>query len=452
MLATAKRNRSEYHLHRVTKWLAQDKPERVAAVLKALHPSEIAHILESLQRGERETVWQLIDSSLRGAVLVELNEEVRNGLIETTTTAELVDVAESLATDDLADLVEGLSEETLEQVLNSMDNQDRQRLESILCYDENTAGGLMNIDTLTVRQDVSLDVVLRYLRLRGEIPDLTDSLMVVDRQDHFLGLLPLSILLTHDVKTKVIDLMIKEVYTIPVEMPEREVAVLFEKHDLISAPVVDTLGRLLGRITIDDVVDVIRHEADHSLMSMAGLDEDQDMFAPIGLSAKRRALWLGVNLLTAVLASWVIGLFQPTIEKMVALAVLMPVVASMGGIAGTQTLTLVTRGIALRQIGRTNAKVVVGRELAVGALNGMIWSLVIALIAALWFGNPMLGGLIGGAIIITLLCAALAGATIPIALDGLGIDPALAGGVLLTTVTDVVGFLAFLGLAALYLG
>jgi magnesium transporter len=451
MLATAKRNRSEYHLYRVTKWLAQNKPERVATVLNALHVSEIAHILESLQRSDRENAWQLIDPSLRGGVLVELNDEVRNGLIETTTTADLVDAAESLDTDDLADLMEGLSDDTLEKVLSSMNNQDRQRLESVLCYDESTAGGLMNVDTLTVRQDVPLDVVLRYLRLRGEIPELTDSLMVVDRADKFLGLLPLSILLTKDVKTRVFDLMIKDVYTIPVEMADREVAVLFEKHDLVSAPVVDHGGRLLGRITIDDVVDVIRHEADHSLMSMAGLDEDQDMFAPVRLSAERRALWLGVNLLTAVLASWVIGLFQPAIEKMVALAVLMPIVASMGGIAGTQTLTLVTRGLALRQIGRTNARLVVSKELAVGALNGIGWSLVIGLIAGIWFANVMLGGLIGGAIIITLISAALAGATIPIVLDSIGVDPALAGGVLLTTVTDVVGFLAFLGLATLYL-
>ncbi|MGH8548682.1 MAG: magnesium transporter [Methylococcales bacterium] len=451
MLATAKRNRTEYHLHRVTKWLAQNKAERVATVLNALHPSEIALVLESLQRAEREIAWHLIDTSLRGTVLVELNDEVRSGLIEATTTEELVDAAETLETDDLADLVEGLSEETLEQVLNSMDNQDRQRLESVLCYDEDTAGGLMNVDTLTVRPDVSLDAVLRYLRLRGAIPDLTDSLMVVDRSDHFLGLLPLSILLTNDVKTKVIDLMIQDVSMIPVTMPDREVAILFEKHDLISAPVVDNGGRLLGRVTIDDVVDVIRHEAGHSLMSMAGLDEDQDMFAPVRLSARRRAVWLGINLLTAVLASWVIGLFQPTIEKMVALAVLMPIVASMGGIAGTQTLTLVTRGLALGQIGRTNARLVVSKELAVGALNGIAWSLVIGLIAGIWFGNVLLGGLIGGAIIINLIAAALAGASIPLVLNSLGVDPALAGGVILTTVTDVVGFFAFLGLASLYI-
>jgi magnesium transporter len=451
MLATAKRNRTEYHLHRVSKWLAQNKPERVAAVLNALHPSEIALILESLQRAEREIAWHLITASLRGAVLVELNDEVRTGLIESTTTEDLVDAAETLETDDLADLVEGLSDEALEQVLNSMDSQDRQRLESVLCYDENTAGGLMNIDTLTVRQDVPLDVVLRYLRLRGEIPDLTDSLMVVDRSDRFLGVLPLSILLTNDVKTKVIDLMIRDVSMIPVEMPDREVAILFEKHDLVSAPVVDNSGRLLGRITIDDVVDVIRQEADHSLMSMAGLDENQDMFAPVWLRARRRTLWLGINLLTAMLASWVIGFFQPTIEKMVALAVLMPIVASMGGVAGTQTVILVTRGLALRQIGRTNAKLVVFKELAVGALNGIVWSLVIGLIAGLWFGNVMLGGLIGGAIIINLIAAAMAGATLPLILDRLGVDPALAGGVILTTVTDVVGFFAFLGLASLYI-
>jgi magnesium transporter len=275
--------------------------------------------------------------------------------------------------------------------------------------------------------------------------------MVVDREDRFLGVLPLSVLLTNGSEKTVEELMVTDADSIPAELPDTEVALLFEQHDLISAPVVGTTGKLLGRITIDDVVDVIRNKADHSLMSTVGLDEEQDMFAPVKLSAQRRAVWLGVNLLTAILASWVIGLFEPTIEKMVALAVLMPIVASMGGVAGTQTLTLVTRGLALRQIGATNARVVITNELAVGILNGVCWSVITALFAGLWFGSFLLGGLIGGAMIITLSVAALAGATIPILLDGLGVDPALAGGVLLTTVTDVIGFLTFLGLATLFI-
>ncbi len=451
MPQTAKKDQSEDYLKRVNQWLRKDKPAPVEKLFSTLHPSEIALILESLERADRQVAWKLVDTHLWGAVLVELNDEVRNGLIENATTEELVDATETLETDDLADLVEDLSDDALEQILQSMDEQNRQRLESVLCYDENTAGGLMNVDTLTVRQDVSLDVVLRYLRLRGAIPDQTDSLMVVNREDCFLGVLPLSVLLTNGSEKTVEELMVTDADSIPAELPDTEVALLFEQHDLISAPVVGTSGRLLGRITIDDVVDVIRNEADHSLMSTVGLDEEQDMFAPVKLSAQRRAVWLGINLLTAILASWVISLFEPTIEKMVALAVLMPIVASMGGVAGTQTLTLVTRGLALRQIGPTNARVVITNELAVGILNGVCWSVIVALVAGLWFGSFLLGGLIGGAMIITLTVAALAGATIPILLDGFGIDPALAGGVLLTTVTDVIGFLTFLGLATLFI-
>ena len=309
----------------------------------------------------------------------------------------------------------------------------------------------MSLDTLTIRADVDLDVVLRYLRLRGEMPAATDKLLVVDRSDNFLGVLPLAILLTNDPQQTVKQLMLTDVYAIPVEMPSTEVAILFEQRDLLSAPVISETGKLLGRITIDDVVDVIRDEADHSLMSMAGLDEEQDMFAPVMLSAKRRAVWLGVNLCTALLASFAIGLFEATLDKIVALAILMPIVASMGGVAGSQTLTLVIRGLALRQIGETNATSLIIKELAIGLINGILWALVVAVLAGLWFNSANLGYLIGAALVINLVCAALAGATIPLLLQKIGVDPALAGGVLLTTVTDVVGFVAFLGLATMYL-
>ncbi len=451
MSRTARKDQIEHHLLRISKWLDHGNLKRVTSNLNSLHPAEISLILEALQPCDREIAWKLIDTKLRGEVLVELNDEVRNGLIDATPTRDLVDAAETLETDDLADIADDLPSIALEQLLHSMNNQDRQRLESVLLFDDDTAGGLMNTDTLTIRQDVTLDAVLRYLRLRGEIPDLTDSLMVVNRKDLLLGVLPLATLLTHSEEQKVSSLMLTDVESIPATLPSSEVALLFEQHDLISAPVIDNQGKLLGRITIDDVVDVIRDEADHSIMSMAGLDEEQDMFAPVTLSAKRRAVWLGVNLLTAVAASLVIGLFEPTLEKMVALAILMPIVASMGGVAGTQTLTLVIRGLALRQIGRSNARLLIFKELTVGVLNGIIWALVVATIAALWFNNTNLGILIGAAIIITLICAALAGAIIPLVLHQLEIDPALAGGVLLTTVTDVVGFLAFLGLATVFL-
>jgi magnesium transporter len=336
-------------------------------------------------------------------------------------------------------------------MLDSMDNQDRSRLESVLSYDDDTAGGLMSFNALTVRPDVSLDVVLRYLRLKKEMPELTDSLIVVDRNDVLIGMLPLSTLLTNDPQLTVAELMDVDVHGIPALLSATEVALLFEQRNLVSAPVVDDQGRLQGRITIDDVVDVIRDEADHSIMSMAGLDEEQDMFAPVVLSAKRRALWLGVNLFTAFLASWVIAIHELALEHIVALAILMPIVASMGGIAGSQTLTIVIRGLALRQIGRTNAHVLIVKELLVGGLNGGFWALVVAMISGFWFESVGIGLVLGSAMMITLVFAALAGALIPLILQQINIDPALAGGVMLTTVTDMIGFWAFLGLATVFL-
>ncbi len=451
MPATPQKDKLDRHLQNITQFLSWEQFDRVAGVFNEMHPAEIAHVFEALKPSDRGIAWPLIDSELRGETLVELNEEVRRELIDATNTDELVDAVESLETDDLADLVDDLPETALHQILESMDYQDRQRLESVLSYDEHTAGGLMNTDTLTISPEVTLNVVFRYLRMRGEIPDLTDSLMVVDQDDKYLGILPLSLLLTSNVKNKVSDFMVDSIDSIPVDLPATEVALRFEQQDLVSAPVVGSNGKLLGRITVDDVVDVIRDEADHSVMSRAGLDEEQDMFAPVTLSAKRRAVWLGINLITALLAAAIIGLFEQTLEKMVALAILMPIVASMGGVAGTQTLTLVIRGLALHQIGRTNALILVGKELAIGALNGLFWALTVAIIAGLWFENPAIGVLIGSALIINLTCAALAGATIPMFLNRIGVDPALAGGVILTTITDVVGFLTFLGLATLYL-
>ena len=451
MPTTVIANKNEQQLRFITDLLDTGTLASVRSLISALHPAEIAHLLEALTPGDRKIVWSLVSSKLVGEVLVELNDEVRSGLIEETDATDLIDGAETLESDDLVDLLKDFPEVLLNKVLESMDLQDRSRVESILSYDDDCAGGLMSLDALTIRADVNIDVVLRYLRLRGEIPDSTDKLLVVDRNDYFLGVLPLAILLTNDSQKKIKSLMLTDVYAIPVDMSVAEVAILFEQRDLLSAPVISETGKLLGRITIDDVVDVIRDEADHSLMSMAGLDEEQDMFAPVLLSAKRRTIWLGVNLCTALLASWVIGLFEVTLEKMVALAILMPIVASMGGIAGSQTLTLVIRGLALRQIGETNANILILKELAIGLINGLLWALIVAILAGLWFDNASLGYLIGGALVINLVCAGFAGVTIPIMLQKNGVDPALAGGVLLTAVTDVVGFMAFLGLATLYL-
>lgn len=431
--------------------LASGAAGKVRRLVHNLHPAEIGDLLESLPQGPRVILWELVDAEDRGEVLLHVNDEVRTGLIKEMEPGELVAMTEGLDTDDLADLLADLPGAVIHEVLRAMDLQNRHRLEAVLSYSEDTAGGMMNIDTVTVRADVTLDVVLRYLRLRGAIPDLTDSLMVVNRYDKYLGLLPLTTLLTNDPDKTVAEVMDREIEGIPAELADTEVAKIFQDRDLISAPVVDDNGKLLGRITIDDVVDVIRDDADHSLMKMAGLDEEDDIFAPVLTSATRRALWLGINLATAFLASWVIGQFEATLQQIVALAVLMPIVASMGGIAGSQTLTLVIRGLALGKIGKSNSRWLMFKELAVGGFNSLLWGLVVALIAMAWFQSTNIGLIIGAALIINLLCAALAGFSIPILLQRFGIDPALAGSVILTTVTDVVGFLAFLGLGTLYL-
>ncbi len=451
MTAATERDKGRDRLEVVTDALKRGALAEVRATLDAMHPAETAHLLESLPPDEREIVWELVAQRHEGDVLMHLREDVRASLIREMDTQELVAATWKLDTDDLADILYELPDTAIHEVLRSMDEQNRQRLEAVLSYPEDSAGGLMNVDTITVRSDVTLDVVLRYLRLRGQIPEMTDSLIVVDRDDHFLGVLTLTDLLTKSPALAVEQVMQKDVEAIPAELPAVEVAQMFERRDLISAPVVNSAGRLLGRITIDDVVDVIREEAEHSLLGMAGLGEQADMFAPVLVSTRYRALWLGVNLLTALVASWVIGLFETTIQKVVALAVLMPIVASMGGIAGSQTLTLVIRGIALRQIESSNARRLLTKELAVGLLNGVLWAIVVAVIAILWFKDTEIGIIIAAAIIINLVAAALAGVAIPLIMRRLGADPALGGSVILTTVTDVVGFLAFLGLATLFL-
>ncbi|MCX4187309.1 magnesium transporter [Methylophaga sp. OBS4] len=424
---------------------------RMRRLLAGLHPAETAHLLESLPPNERKICWPLINPDLRGEVLSYIGEEVRTDLMTDMDTADLINATEDLDADDVADILQDLPDHIVHEVLRAMDIQHRRRVEAVLAFEEDTAGGLMNTDVTTVRTDITLEVVLRYLRMLGELPENTDSLYVVDHDDHYLGTLRLSQVVSRSRSLLVSEVMSHQVEPIPANMSDRDVARRFEKHDLISAPVIDKDQRLLGRITIDDVVDVIRDEAEHSMLSMAGLGEDEDTFAPVMRSIHRRSVWLGVNLITAFLASWVIGLFDTTIQKQVALAVLMPIVASMGGIAGSQTLTLVIRSMALGQLSDKNQRWLLRKELAVGASNGVIWAIAIAVVTVIWFNDVSLGMLIGTAIIINLIAAALAGVTIPLALKRVGIDPALSGSVLLTTVTDVVGFMAFLGFAKLFI-
>ncbi|MGB0187708.1 MAG: magnesium transporter [Aequoribacter sp.] len=422
----------------------------VSSMLNDMPPADVAHLIESSTPKLRHILWQLVDTEIEGEVIGELSEELQSLFLAEMDAAEVAVMTEGMADDDIADILQQLPGAVTREVLASMDQQDRARIERVLTYSEDTAGGLMTTDAITIRARVTMDVVLRYLRRHSEIPSMTDSLIVVNTQDQYIGLLPLRTLLVSDPSASVREMMITDIDPIPANMPDTEVARLFERNDWVSAPVVDENRKLLGRITIDDVVDVIREDADHSFMSMAGLDEEQDTFAPILRTTPRRALWLGINLLTAFVAASVINLFQETIEKVVALAVLMPIVASMGGIAGTQTLTVLVRGIAVGQISRSNQGWLINRELAVGVINGFLWAAVVGVAASLWFNDWTLSLVIAIALIINLITAALTGATLPLFLNRIGIDPALAGGVILTTVTDVVGFLSFLGLATLF--
>ena len=445
------REHSQANLSLLRERLGGGRVRSAQMLIASLHPSEVARLLESLPLRERAVIWEMVGPDNEGDVLVELAEEVRDGLIEDMQTDQLVAAIEGMELDDLADLVADLPEALTQEVLRSLGHQDRERLDAVMSYDEDSAGGLMNVDIVTVRPDVTLDVVLRYLRARGEIPDGTDTLYVVNRDNEYFGSLFLSRLLTLDPNLSVAESMSADVQPIPANTPSLEVVWEFENRDLLSAPVVDDENRVVGRITVDDVVDVIRDEAEHSLMGAAGLDEEDDMFAPVVKSAQRRALWLGINLATAFLAASVVDLFQTTLDKIVLLAVLMPVVPSMGGVAGSQSLIIITRAIALGQIDKTNADRILRKELLVGILNGLAWSLVVALFTYLWFGDWRIGAVIAGAMVINMSVAAVAGFAIPLTLKRLKIDPALAGGVVLTTITDVVGYMSFLGLGAIFL-
>jgi magnesium transporter len=442
---------TDSRLERLRSALDSGRLQGVQRLLHSLPTAEIALLLESMPIGEREVAWGLVDVDDRGEVLVHVAEDVRDGLIREMPIEELVAATEGLEVDDLADLIEDLPETVTQQLLRSMDRENRQRLEAVLSYEPDSAGGLMNTDTVTVRPDVSIDVVLRYLRLRGSLPEHTDALFVVDRTGRYLGVISVNQLLTLAPDLVTATVMDTEVQPIDVNAKATRVAKQFENLDLVSAPVVNENGFLVGRITVDDVMDVIRDEADHSLMSMAGLDEEQDLFAPIATSALQRAVWLGINLLTAFIAARVVGIFEASIVEVVALAVLMPVVASMGGIGGSQTLTLMIRGLALGHIGRSNTRELFVKELAVALINGLLWAGVVAGITLLWFNNLKLALVIGLAMLINQINGALTGFWLPLLLKRMGVDPALAGSVILTTFTDVIGFLALLGLGTLIL-
>tara|TARA_R110001583_G_scaffold43107_6_gene137062 strand:- start:574 stop:1932 length:1359 start_codon:yes stop_codon:yes gene_type:complete len=438
-------------LHQVNEALDSGMFVYVRKLLQDMSAYDLALFLESSPAKSRPVLWQLIDAEHHGEVLEELNEEVRKGILQSMRPEKLAAVAEGMDVDDLVEVLRTLPDTVYREVLNSMDSQDRSRVETALSYDEDTAGGIMNTDTITLRPEVSVDVVLRYLRLKGQLPEATDSFYVVDRNNRFIGAVSLAAIVTANSEVIISSLINAEIEAVQANMDEHEVAQLFEKHDWFSAPVVDQEGHLLGRITIDDVIDVIREDAEHTMMSMAGLDDEADTFAPVIQSTKQRSLWLGVNLITALLAVAVTSMFEGIFQQLAILAVLNSLVPSMGGVAGNQTLTLVIRGMALGHVGNRNAKALLNKEVAIGFLNGIIWALLIATVVSVWKQDLMLGAVIAFAMLMNMTAAGLAGVAIPLFLKRINIDPALAGGVIITTVTDVVGIFAFLGTATLLL-
>ncbi len=455
MAGAMSRTSSSSRMRTLNRALESGALSQVSRMLNhTLSSAELGHLLESSPPHTRKILWELLERKKQSTILPFLGDELVADVLRDMSAEEVADVTsdEDIDIDDVVDILQVLPERVTQDVLNAMDDQNRQRIEAILSYPEDTAGGLMNTDTVTIRPDISLDVVLRYLRRHESIPATTDTLIVVNRKDELIGLLPISKLLVTDPSITVREIMETDFPRITADTPDDHVAQLFEREDLVSAPVVDSEGRLLGRITIDDVVDVIREDADHSLMSMAGLDEEDDIFAPVFKTSRRRAIWLGINLLTAFIASAVIGLFEQTLDKVVALAILMPIVASMGGIAGSQTLTLVIRGIATGHIRQNNLRWLLSREVLVGLLNGILWGGAVAVAAAIWFSDPKIGLIIGCALVINLVVAVFSGSMLPSLLKSMNIDPALAGSVLLTTITDVVGYFVFLGLATAFYG
>lgn len=438
-------------LAQVREALQSENYNAVSNLVNDMQPAEISRILESLPLSERYQVWEVVKSAYHGDVLAHLGESALESLVEEMPHDKLVLAASSMDDDDKVDFLQNLPGDTAISILQSLDTAQRRTLVEMLEYDDESAGGMMNTDSITVRPDVTVDTVLRYLRMLDDLPMVTSKVFVVDRSSQLQGEVTLMRLVTENKDVRIAEIMNKDGTFFHVNDSSQAVAQQFREHDLISAAVVNDYNQLVGRITVDDVIDFIQEEAGRSLLNTAGIDEEVDTFAPIKKATLNRGMWLGINLLTALLAASVINAFGATIEKVVALAALSPLVASMGGIAGSQSLTIIIRGIALGQIEGANAKLLLVRELVIGMINGLFWGLVTAVISLLWFGQMNLALIVVAAIFINLFFAALSGVIIPLLLKRLNIDPALAGSVILTTVTDVVGFLVLLGLATIIL-
>jgi magnesium transporter len=450
-MTSARKSRKADRLKTALAALDANDMARVRELLAELHPADIGKLLEGLPPENREVVWKEVPTDKMGEALLEMSEAVRSELIGLLDDQTLIAAVRTLDLDDIADLIPDLSDQLIAEILFALDKQDRQRLDTVLSYPDDTAGGLMNVDAVTVRENITVEVVLRYLRRRGELPEHTNSLFVVDRTDRLIGVLSVATLLTSDVDLRVSQLVERDVIKFPALTPDKEVAAAFERYNLISAPVVDETGRLLGRITIDDVVDVLREQAERQLLSRAGLREAEDLFANVWETVKNRWTWIAINLVTAIIASRVIGAFEGTIERLVALASLMPIVAGIGGNTGNQTITMIVRALALGQITEASMRALFAKEIRVSLVNGLVWGSLLGVIAYMLYGQIALGIVMTAAMMLNLLVAAIAGVLIPLVRSRLGRDPALGSSVMITAITDSGGFFIFLGLATLFL-
>ena len=440
---------SEDLLKRIQGQRVEPSINQIKRILSGMHPSEVAHSIESLPPKERKFLWSLIDTQNEGEIIAELHDEIQQELISEILPEELITIIRDLELDEIVDILQNLPDQKTENILSSMSQRDRQRIQEALVYPEDSAGGLMNTDVISVRPKHNLEVVMRYLRAQRELPKNTDQIFVVSRENKYLGSLPISSIVVSEPSLNVRELMETNTQPLEAHLNDKDVSRLFEQNDWLSAAVVDDKSRLIGRVTIDDVVDVIKEDADQNFLGMAGVAEDT--FAAPARAARSRIFWLSINLLTAFVASMTISLFQATIDQIVYLAILMPIVASMGGVAGTQTLTIMIRGLTLQQINQSNLKWLYKREVAVSIVNGILLSAIVGVITYLWFDDMIIAALICAAMITNLICSAIAGIFIPVILRKFNQDPAIAGSVVVTTVTDVIGFFSFLGLASLFL-
>ena len=431
--------------------LDEHDSEILGTIFTDLNAKETAHLLESIPDSMRARLWKFIPDDRNGDVLVELGQVARVSLVTHLDNDQLVEAVSNLESNDLAEVVETLPDESIEAIRESLDVEELVGLDEALSYPEDCAGRLLDSHAIAIRADITLETVLRFLRGRESIPEHTVALMVVDRENHFKGELSLSELLTRRTDCTVDEAMNHSAFHISPFMAQADLANEFRDRDLISVPVVSDDGILLGRIALDEMVDILDESAEHQFLGAVGLDEDEDLFAPIIPSTKRRLFWLGINLWTAFLAAWVIGLFSGVLDQIVALAVLMPIVASMGGIAGGQTLTLIIRGLATDKISSANARWLAYKEIAISAISGVTWAIIVGVVSYLWFSDIRISLVLAASMVVNLLVAAISGFGIPMLMKRVGIDPALAGGVVLTTATDIVGFVSFLGLATLFL-